>query len=535
MNVEPHLQKYGYHIKTIDSHTMGESTRIVYDGFPKLPGKTMMDKKKYLMEHYDFLRSALMLEPRGHRDMFGALLTEPVHEEADFGVIFMDSGGCLNMCGHGSIGTASMLVETGMVEVTEPYTEVVLDAPSGIIRTKVHVVNGKAVEVSILNVPAFLYKKDLAIESRNWGRIPFDISFGGSFFALVDAEKIGLELTMENIDSITDLGMELLELINGSVEIRHPYLDITTVDLVEFYSHTGTPGADMKNCVIFGDAQADRSPCGTGTSAKLATLVAKGELELGEEFVYESITGSLFRGKVVQEVEIAGGKGIIPQITGSAYITGLNEWIIDEEDPLKYGFLLGTKSEEHEESTRGKIVQAAWELFRKKGYRETEAADIIVRAKVTEEEFYRYFSGKDDLEHTLGELFDEKYAQLMVSMNPRFSQFEKLVFLNRELFLLVEDQVPFELISHIYVDKPAEQQKLLDKNRFYYKLIRQIISEGQETGEFKKEQTAESIADTYASLERGIIYDWCVQGGKESLMMKGQMIIPIFLEHLLMR
>ncbi|MGN0142471.1 MAG: TetR/AcrR family transcriptional regulator [Roseburia sp.] len=180
-------------------------------------------------------------------------------------------------------------------------------------------------------------------------------------------------------------------------------------------------------------------------------------------------------------------------------------------------------------------MQAAWELFRKKGYRETEAADIIARAKVTEEEFYRYFSGKDDLEHTLGELFDEKYAQLMVSMNPRFSQFEKLVFLNRELFLLVEDQVPFELISHIYVDKPTEQQKLLDKNRFYYKLIRQIISEGQETGEFKKEQTAESIADTYASLERGIIYDWCVQGGKESLMMKGQMIIPIFLEHLLMR
>ena len=145
-------RNYSYHIKTIDSHPMGEPTRIVYDGFPELPGETMMDKKKYLMEHYDYLRSALMLEPRGHRDMFGALLTAPVHEEADYGVIFLDSGGCLNMCGHGSIGTASMLVETGMVPVTEPYTEVVLDAPSGIIRTKVHVVDGEAVEVSILNV-----------------------------------------------------------------------------------------------------------------------------------------------------------------------------------------------------------------------------------------------------------------------------------------------------------------------------------------------------------------------------------------------
>lgn len=341
MTVQPQALHYTYKIKTIDSHTMGEPTRIVYDGFPELPGETMMEKKNYLMEHYDFLRQALMLEPRGHRDMFGALLTEPVHEEADFGVIFLDSGGCLNMCGHGSIGTASMLVETQMVEVTEPYTEVVLDAPSGIIRTKVHVVNGKAVEVSILNVPAFLYKENETVEIPGRGPVTFDIAFGGSFFALVNAEKIGLTLDMEHIETITELGMELRKRINDSVEVHHPYLDITTVDLVEFYSHTDNGLATMKNCVIFGDAQADRSPCGTGTSAKLASLYAKGELGLNEEFVYESITGSLFRGEAVQEVEIGGCKGIIPQITGSAYITGLNEWILDEDDPLEYGFLLG--------------------------------------------------------------------------------------------------------------------------------------------------------------------------------------------------
>lgn len=201
-----------------------------------------------------------MLEPRGHRDMFGALLTEPVHEEADYGVIFMDSGSYLNMCGHGSIGTASMLVETGMVPVTEPYTEVVLDAPSGLIRTKVHVVDGRAVEVSILNVPAFLYKKNLQVEIPGRGSIPCDISFGGSFFVLVNAEKIGLSLEIENIEEITDLGMKIRDEINRTVRIRHPYLDITTVDLVEFYAHTDNPKANMKNCVIFGDAQADRSP-----------------------------------------------------------------------------------------------------------------------------------------------------------------------------------------------------------------------------------------------------------------------------------
>lgn len=530
--IQPTLRKYAYHIKTIDSHTMGEPTRIVYDGFPHLFGETMMEKKKYLMEHYDFLRSAIMLEPRGHRDMFGALLTEPVNEEADYGVIFMDSGGCLNMCGHGSIGTASMLVETGMVPVTEPYTEVVLDAPSGIIRTKVHVVNGKAVEVSILNVPAFLYKENLEIETKTWGKVPYDISFGGSFFALVDAKAIGLNLELENITAITELGMELKDAINVSVDIKHPYLDITTVDLVEFYSHTENKKADMKNCVIFGDAQADRSPCGTGTSAKLAALYAKGELGLHEEFVYESITGSLFKGEAVSEVEIAGRKGIIPQITGSAYITGCNEWIIDDADPLKYGFLLGSKTDETV-SDRSKIVKAAWELFREKGYEETTITDVIERAGVTEEIFYRNFSQKDELEHTLGDLFDEKYAQLMVSMNPRFSYYDKLVYLNKELFTMIETQVPFNLVEHIYVGMPEERQELLNKERFYYHLIPQIIEEGQQKGEFSEDETPDSLADTYASLERGLIYDWCVKGGKESLSKKGQKIIPIFLQHLM--
>ena len=345
--MKPSLGKYAYKIKTIDSHTMGESTRIVYEGFPELAGETMMAKKNYVCEHFDYLRKALMLEPRGHRDMFGALLTRPVHEEADVGVIFMDSASYLNMCGHGSIGTAAMLVETGMVKAVEPYTDVVLDAPSGIIRTRVHVENGRQVGASILNVPSFLYLEDQSLFLEGVGEITYDISFGGSFFALVDAEKIGLELEMGNIDQITDLGMRIREVINETVEIRHPYLNITSVDLVEFYAHTKNLEADMKNCVIFGDAQADRSPCGTGTSAKLAALYAKGQIGLDEVFTYESITGALFRGIVTSAVEVDGKCGIIPKIMGSAYITGLNEWVIDEEDPLKYGFLLGKDKKDH--------------------------------------------------------------------------------------------------------------------------------------------------------------------------------------------
>lgn len=341
MHIQPEVLPYKYKIKTIGSHTMGEPTRIVYDGLPELLGNTMMEKKQFLMANYDSLRRALMLEPRGHRDMFGAVLTEPVHSEADFGVIFMDSGGYLNMCGHGSIGAASMIVETGMVPVQEPYTFVTLDTPSGLIRTRVLVQNGKAEEVSILNVPSFLYKQEQSVSIPGFGEISFDISFGGSFFALVNAETIGLSLTTDNLEQITKLGMEIRREANRTIPIQHPFLDIHSVDLVEFYSHTATLNATMKNCVIFGDAQVNRSPCGTGTSAKLAALYAKGELGLHQEFVYESITGTVFRGEAVEEVTVGPYTGIIPQITGSAYITGVNQWILDEEDPHEFGFLLG--------------------------------------------------------------------------------------------------------------------------------------------------------------------------------------------------
>lgn len=337
------LQKAEKTFLAVDSHTMGEPTRIIVQGFPELKGKTMMDRKKFLEENYDHYRTALMLEPRGHRDMFGAVVTKPVSEEADLGVIFMDSGGYLNMCGHGSIGTATVAVETGLVKVTEPYTNVILEAPAGIIPTKVKVHKGRAVEVSILNVPAFVYKRDLELQVDGYGIITFDISFGGSFFALVDGEKIGIEIDEKNIYVLKDLGMKLRKKINESIKIVHPYLDITTVDLVEFYGKSDNEKADEKNVVIFGDAQVDRSPCGTGTSAKLAYLYENGNINLEKEFVYESITGSMFKGVVTKEVEINGIKAIIPKITGSAYITGLNRLILNNYDPNEYGFLIGEK------------------------------------------------------------------------------------------------------------------------------------------------------------------------------------------------
>ena len=333
--------KFSRSIQAIDSHTAGEATRIVVGGIPNIKGNSMPEKKEYLEENLDYLRTAIMLEPRGHNDMFGSVMTQPCCTDADFGIIFMDGGGYLNMCGHGTIGAMTAAIETGVVPAVEPVTHVVMEAPAGIIRGDVTVVDGKAKEVSFLNVPAFLYKEGVEVDLPGVGTVKFDISFGGSFFAIIHASQLGLKIEPQNAGKLTELAMKLRDIINEKIEIQHPTLaHIKTVDLVEIYDEPTHPEATYKNVVIFGQGQVDRSPCGTGTSAKLATLHAKGELKVGEKFVYESILGTLFKGEIVEETKVADFNAVVPKITGSAYITGFNHFVIDEEDPLKHGFIL---------------------------------------------------------------------------------------------------------------------------------------------------------------------------------------------------
>lgn len=328
-------------INAIDSHTMGEPTRIVVGGIPVIKGKTMAEKKEYLEEHLDYIRTAIMLEPRGHNDMFGSIITQPTSEEADLGIIFMDGGGYLNMCGHGSIGAATVAVETGMIDPVEPYTNLTLEAPAGLVKARVRVENLKAKEVSIINVPSFLYKSDVEIDVPEIGKVKVDISFGGSFFILVKAADLGIDICPANTEKLSAVGMKIRDIVNATVKMEHPTLKhIITADLVEIYGPAKNPDATMQNVVVFGQGQVDRSPCGTGTSAKVAALVAKGLLKLNEEFVYESITGTMFKAKALEEVKVGEFTGVIPEITGSAYITGFNNFVIDPEDPLKYGFIL---------------------------------------------------------------------------------------------------------------------------------------------------------------------------------------------------
>lgn len=340
---------YNQHIlRTIEAHTEGEYCRVCLD-CPDVPGNTMIEKKHYLEEHYDHLRTMLMFEPRGHHDMFGSFICEPINPEADFGVFFLDGGGYLNMCGHCTIGTVTAILEGGLMEMKEPETEVVLEAPAGIVRTVAQCKDGKVTGVTLTNVPAFVYKENCELEYQG-KKVVFDICFGGSFFALVDTEKnFGIKVSPETAGFLTEWSKFALNKINEEFEIQHPELDITSVDLIENYcttdldakSHCPEAKFALRNLVIFGDAnnpQLDRSPCGTGTSAKLSWLYKHGELNVGECFVYESFIGTKFIGKLVDTTKVGEYDAVIPQVTGAAYLCGEAKWFMDDDDKMAKGF-----------------------------------------------------------------------------------------------------------------------------------------------------------------------------------------------------
>ena len=334
--------KFSRYIMAVDSHTMGEPTRVIVGGLPSIPGHTMADKKKYLETHLDHLRTATMHEPRGHLNMFGSVLTQAVEENSSFGIIFMDGGGYLNMCGHGSIGAVTVAIQTGIVKPVEPETVVFFDSPAGTIEARAVVEKKIVKSVTLTNVPSFLYKRDQKIEVPGLGEITFDIAFGGSFFAIMPANQVGLSVETKNVHKFIQAGLKIRKAVNEQVKVQHPELEhINTVDLVEFYERPKDEGEEYKNVVIFGEGQADRSPCGTGTSAKMATLYAKGELALNSEFVYASIINTRFTGRLLREAGKVGEfNAVVPEITGSAHITSFNQFVIDDRDPLKHGFVL---------------------------------------------------------------------------------------------------------------------------------------------------------------------------------------------------
>src|SRR5438477_2149135 len=317
-------------ITTIDAHAAGEPLRIVTGGLPPLPGNTILEKRRYMQQHLDYIRKALMWEPRGHRDMYGAVLTEKVTTEADLGVLFMHNEGYSTMCGHGIIAVVTALLETGAIAPKGQQTPINLDTPAGLVRATAHQdSNGHVDHVSFLNVPSFLYASDVELDIPVYGHLTVDVAFGGAFYAFIPAAQPGLSVTPERAQQLAAAGDMITKAVNAVLPVKHPLEE----DLGFLYGTIFTgPPADAahhsRNVCIFANAEVDRSPTGTGVSARLALHYAKGEMRENEPISIESILGaeSCFSGRVVELSQVGSYAAIVPEVSGRAFITGRHEF-----------------------------------------------------------------------------------------------------------------------------------------------------------------------------------------------------------------
>ncbi|MGD8367095.1 MAG: proline racemase family protein [Desulfobacterales bacterium] len=328
-------------ITTLDLHTAGEPFRVITGGLPALPGDTILEKRRYMKAHLDHLRTALMWEPRGHADMYGCIVTPPTTEGADFGVLFLHNEGYSTMCGHGIIGIATAAVETGAVAATEPVTTLHIDAPAGRITAHARVEGGRVQSVFFENVPSFVLAENETVQVPGIGKITYDIAFGGAFYAFVSAQHAGLSTDPSDFAALVEKGMAIKRAIMAARTIEHPFEpDLSFLYGTIFVGPPKSKGAHSSNVCIFAEGEVDRSPTGTGVSARLALHHAKGEVDIGEPVVIESIIGSRFTGKVLKTTRFGPHDAVVPQVEGSARITGRHAFLIDPEDPLQKGFVL---------------------------------------------------------------------------------------------------------------------------------------------------------------------------------------------------
>lgn len=336
-NVNKNLEQ----IKTIDMHTGGEPLRVIIDGYPDIKGKSILEKRNYVKDNLDYLRTTLMFEPRGHADMYGVLMVEPQNKDSDFGVIFMHNEGYSTMCGHATIAITKLAVELGWVEVTKPITHIKIDAPCGQLNSYASVdEDGNVTSVSFKCVPSFVIALDETIHIEGLGEVKYDLAYGGAFYAYIDASSINLSLDKDNYDKIIFYGKEIKQaIIQNKENIKHPFEE----DLSFLYGTifiTNSDNCHSKNVCVFADGEVDRSPTGSGVSGRAAIHYMKKDIKLNESITIESILETSFDVKVVEELNYGNLNAIIPQVTGTAYITGEHTFFIDKNDDLKYGFFL---------------------------------------------------------------------------------------------------------------------------------------------------------------------------------------------------
>lgn len=331
-------------IKTIDMHTGGEPLRVIVDGFPELKGNSVLDYRRYCKENYDHLRTSLMFEPRGHADMYGCIVVPPNDDEGDFGVLFLHNEGYSTMCGHAIIAISTLAVEMNWINVQEGENMLKIDAPCGRITSFAKVKNGKVVGVRFHCVPSFVVGLDRTVEVEGLGKVTYDLAYGGAFYAYVDMNKnnFDFDLTSNSYRALIKVGMDIKNaVINEDKEITHPFeKDLSFNYGTIFIGDSLHKGVDSRNVCIFAEGEVDRSPTGSGVSGRMAIHKKRGEINFGESISIESITDSVFVGSVVKEEDYGPFTAVIPQVEGTAHITGMNTFVIDPNDPMKNGFIL---------------------------------------------------------------------------------------------------------------------------------------------------------------------------------------------------
>lgn len=328
-------------LSVLDYHTEGEPMRIVTGGVPPLPGTTMLEKGDALEAQHRDLLGLVLYEPRGHSSMCGAILVEPTRPDADTGVVFIEPAGPVHMCGHGALAIATMLVETGRVPLKEPETSVAIETAAGLVTARVRTEGGRVLHATIRNVPSFSYLLDGKVDAPGLGPVPFDLAYGGHFYALVPASSLGLQLVPGEAARLIEAGERIRARIEAEIPLIHPERPQAKGFLyVQFYDAPRHPRAHFLNAVVVSPLGLDRSPCGTGTSARLANLHARGEWKAGETFVHESVLGTLFEGRIVGVTQVGEHEAIVPEITGRAYLAGMSQLVLTQDDPFPGGFLL---------------------------------------------------------------------------------------------------------------------------------------------------------------------------------------------------
>ena len=328
-------------ITVIDAHAAGEPLRVITGGLPPIPGDTILAKRRYAREHLDHLRRLLVFEPRGHADMYGCILTEPVTPDGDLGVLFLHNEGFSTMCGHGIIGLVTVLLETGALAAVQPATVIRLDTPAGRVTARARVEGDRVTSVAFENVPSFLYALDQEVNVPGVGVIRCDVAFGGAFYAYCRAADLGVRLVPEEYRRLIDAGMAVKRAVAAALPIRHPIEpDLGFLYGTIIIAPPQAPGANSRNVCIFADGEVDRSPTGTGLSGRLAIEHARGRLPLGQPFVVESLLGTRFTGRILRTATVGDFAAVIPEVEGSACITGRSEFVCVPDDPLKGGFIL---------------------------------------------------------------------------------------------------------------------------------------------------------------------------------------------------